>query len=388
MFSFILFLMVSFFIKTYGCTANQDNEAIMSGLLIEADFNIVNSFEDADVIIINSCTVKGVTENKIISELRNIKKKFPKKKVIISGCMAGAQEKQLKNEFSNFSFLSTQNTTKVVEVVKRIMKNDIVSFTSKGKEVKLNLPKIIKNKTVAVQISEGCADCCYFCITKLAKGHIFSFPEDQIIKEIKTRVKQGVTTIYLTSQDNSAYGLDVSKPKEIQGISGAPKSKAFPAKSKLVTLLNDITKIKGDFEVRIGMMNPTPLTAILDELVEVFKNKKIKKFIHIPVQAGSNKVLKEMNRKYTVEDFKKIINKFRKEIPGIIVSTDIIVGYPTETKADFEETVKLVKEMKFEVLNLSKFASRPGTIASKMKKLPTQEIKRRSVEIDRLYKKK
>lgn len=342
----------------------------MSGLLVEAGFNIVNSFEDADVIIINSCTVKGVTENKIISELRTIKKKFPKKKVIISGCMAGAQEKQLKQEFSNFSFLSTQNTTKVVEVARKLMKGEIISLISKGKEVKLNLPKIIKNKTVAVQISEGCADCCYFCITKLAKGHIFSFPEDQIIKEIKTRIKQGVTTIYLTSQDNSAYGLDVGK------------------KSKLTDLLNKIIKIRGDFEVRVGMMNPTPLTAILDELVEVFKNKKIKKFIHIPVQSGSNKVLKEMNRKYTVEDFKKIINKFRKEIPGITISTDIIVGYPTETKEDFEETVQLVKEMKFEVLNLSKFASRPGTVASRMKKLPTQEIKRRSVEIDRLYKKK
>lgn len=360
--------MINIFIKTYGCTANQDNEAIMSGLLIEAGFNIVNSFKEADVIIINSCTVKGVTENKIISELRAIKKSFPKTKVIISGCMAGAQERQLKKEFQNFSYLSTQNTTKIVEVVKKIMKGENASLIAKNKEIKVGLPKIVKNKTVAVQISEGCVDTCYFCITKLAKGHIFSFPEDKILDEIKTRLKQGVTTFYLTSQDNSAYGLDKSK------------------KSKLADLLNEIVNILGDFEIRIGMMNPTHLTAILDEIVEVFKNKKIKKFIHIPVQSGSNKVLREMNRKYTVEDFKKIINKFRKEIPGITVSTDIIVGYPAETKKDFNETVKLVKEMEFEVLNLSKFASRPGTIASKMKKLPTQEIKRRSVEIDKLFK--
>lgn len=361
--------MANILIKTYGCTANQDNESIMKALLLENGFELCSSLGEADLVVINSCTVKGVTENKILSGLRFIKEKFPKKKVVISGCMAGSQEKQLKKEFSEYSFLSTQNTTRIVDVAKKLMKGEVISLTAKNKEIKVGIPKVVNGKVTAIQISEGCADCCYFCITKLAKGHIFSFPEEKILGDIKKYINEGVKTIYLTSQDNSAYGLDVSK------------------RCRLVDLLRKIVEIDGDFEVRVGMMNPTHLTAILDELVEVFKDKKIRKFIHIPVQSGSNKVLKEMNRKYTVCDFKRIVSRFRDDIPGIIVSTDIIVGYPTETNADFEETVKLVKEMNFEVLNLSKFASRPGTIASKMKKIPTQEIKRRSVEIDKLFKK-
>lgn len=360
--------MVSVHIKTYGCTANQDNGAIIAGILIESGFNIVNCAEDSDVIIINSCTVKGVTENKIISELRRISK-LKDKKIVLAGCMAGAQSGKIKKEFDNIGFVSTQNVTKISDAVRRLCKNEIVSFISKAKEEKVGLPKFIdkKDKAVAVQISEGCVGNCSYCITKLAKGDLFSFSEEKIVADVKKFVGLGVKKIYLTSQDNAAYGIDVF------------------GKSKLAELLNRIVAISGDFEIRVGMMNPQHILPVLDELISVFKSPKVMKFIHIPIQSGSNKILSEMNREYSVNDFVKIVSKFRKEIPSIDVSTDIIVGYPTEKEKDFQETVNLVSDMKFDVLNLSKFASRPGTAASKLKKIPTEEIKRRSVIIHDLY---
>ena len=134
------------------------------------------------------------------------------------------------------------------------------------------------------------------------------------------------------------------------------------------------------------MMNPSGIVIYIEKLIEIYKDKKIMKFLHIPVQSGSNKVLKEMNRNYKVEDFIKIVNKFRKNIKNITISTDVIVGYPTETEKDFNETVKLIKKIRPEVLNISKFGARPGTLAAKLKPLKSEIVKERSVKLTKVYK--
>jgi len=207
---------------------------------------------------------------------------------------------------------------------------------------------------------------CSFCITKLAKGNLQSFPKEDIINEIKKRIEEGYKRINLTSTDNGCYGLDIN--------------------TSLVSLLKNITEIPGDFKIRIGMINPNYAKLYLNDLIKIYKSDKIIKFLHIPVQSGSNKILKDMNRKYKVQDFINVVSKFRKNILGINISTDIIVGYPTESEEDFEETLNLVKKIKPEVLNISKFTSRPGTKASRLKQLKTEEIKRRSVILTNLYK--
>ena len=211
-----------------------------------------------------------------------------------------------------------------------------------------------------------CLGDCSFCITKLAKGNLQSFPKEDIINEIKKRIEEGYKRINLTSTDNGCYGLDIN--------------------TSLVSLLKNITEIPGDFKIRIGMINPNYAKLYLNDLIKIYKSDKIIKFLHIPVQSGSNKILKDMNRKYKVQDFINVVSKFRKNILGINISTDIIVGYPTESEEDFEETLNLVKKIKPEVLNISKFTSRPGTKASRLKQLKTEEIKRRSVILTNLYK--
>ncbi len=360
--------MANIYIKGWGCTANQDNEAILAGLAIEAEHTLVATVEDADLIILNTCTVKATTEQKILSMVKYIEQLYPEKKIILTGCMSGAQPEQLHELQPNVSLVSTQHITEIIPVIEKMMHGEIVSLTTKRKETKLNLPKQLRKDGVGIiQIGEGCADTCYFCATKLAKGHIVSFPIQDIITQTKKYLQQNIKTIYLTSQDNGAYGLDTNKV------------------SQLAVLLQALINIEGDFQIRVGMANPRHLIPILNDLLTVYKSPKIKKFLHIPVQAGSEKVLQEMNRKHSANDFKILSTAFRKEFTDMNIATDIICGYPTETEQDFEETMKLMKETKPEVINISRFTPRPGTRAAKLKPLTSQELKRRSSLLAQSY---
>lgn len=360
--------MASVYIENYGCTANYDNGAIIAGLLAEANHNIVNDAEESDVVIINSCAVKNVTVNKIFSQIESIKKKYSDKKLVITGCMPVAEKKKLDKFLGDgVALVSTQNITEIPDVIKKILNNEQIILTNKRKEIKLGLPKLLNdNKIASVQIAEGCRSACTFCSTKLAKGNLVSYPKEKIVFEVKKYVDLGFKRINLTSTDNACYGFDLDY--------------------NLADLLKEIVIIEGDFTVRVGMGNPEHTGKYFNELIKVYKNPKIMKFVHLPVQSGSNKVLRDMKRNYTVEEFGFIVNRFREEIPGITISTDIIVGYPTETEEDFQQTVDLVKILKFEVMNISKFASRTGTYASRLKQLPTQTIKQRSVELTKVYK--
>ena len=355
--------MASILIKTFGCTANQDNEAIMAGLLLESGHSLVKDDVDADIIVVNSCVVKSATENRIFQLLKDLKDK----KIIITGCMPGAQPNRLKKIAPNASLLSTQHTTDIVYAVEKMLKGEIITLNSKRKENKAFVSKLRPKEIATIQIGEGCADICYFCQTKLAKGHIFSFPVEDIKKEVEHVVKNGYKIIYLTSQDNGAYGLDKNKI------------------SQLANLLKELIKVEGKYEIRVGMTNPRHIIPIIDDLVKVYKNDKIKKFLHIPVQSGSNKVLKEMNRKHSVDDFLVLVDKFRKEFEDFNIATDIIVGYPTENEEDFNDTIELIKKIKPEVINISKFTPRPLTKASKMKQLKSEIIKDRSKKLADVY---
>jgi MiaB/RimO family radical SAM methylthiotransferase len=175
----------------------------------------------------------------------------------------------------------------------------------------------------------------------------------------------GCKEIWLTSQDCAAYGLD--------------------ANTNLSKLLEKICKIPGDFHIRVGMGNPNHIIKILPELIEAYKNKKVFKFLHIPIQSGNDRVLKLMNRFYTVGDFKKIVKEFRKQITNLTLITDIICGFPTETEKEFEDSVKLITWLQPDAINVSMFWPRPGTIAEKMKQLSGEIKKKRSREMTKLY---
>ena len=321
------------YIETYGCAANQyDSDLIREKYSGE----FVDNAKEADLIIVNTCGVKSSTENKILARLERLKGK----KVIIAGCLPKMIRAKLKRMFPDFELMdSVKLEPKILNFVKEVQ---------------------------PIVVSRGCLGACTYCATKNARGNLHSYPIKNVVERVKDAVKKGAKKILLTSEDMSCYGKDI-------GVN-------------LADLLKEIVKIPGDFEVRVGMMNPTFALEFLDDLVKVFKNEKIIKFLHIPVQSGNDVVLKRMNRAYAVEDFEKIVDYFRNEIPEIIISTDIICGFPGETEKQFEDSLNLIKKVEPEVLNISKFYPRPGTPAKNMKQLSTRTIKERSIRMSKLFK--
>lgn len=339
-------------IETYGCSSNKADSNIIRNIL-KSKYKIINS-DKADIIILLTCYVKLTTQNKMISRIKKLTEE--NKKIIIAGCMPEIDIKTIKKIASKATVLGPKYIDKIEKAIRG------KSFTGKRKLNKAKLSKIPPDKIYTLKIAEGCNNICSYCCAKIARGDIYSFNQKDILNEIKKAVKK-YKVIHITAQDTAAYGLDKYK------------------KSKLPELINKITKIEGNFKIRIGMMNPSNTLPVLKELINSYKNKKVIRFLHIPVQSGSDKILKNMNRKYKVKDFKKIVNTFRKEIPEIHISTDIIAGYPTETEKDFQKTLELLKEIKPEVLNVSKFAPRPRTKAKKLKQLKTEIIKERTKRI-------
>ncbi|MBW2971304.1 tRNA (N(6)-L-threonylcarbamoyladenosine(37)-C(2))-methylthiotransferase [Candidatus Woesearchaeota archaeon] len=337
--------MPNIYLETYGCSANQNDSEIMAGILESAGCVIVLKPELADVIIVNTCIVKGKTLSNMYNVLGKFHSEFPEVKLIIAGCLP---QTELELPF-DASTIGPHNIKDIALVVARALEGRIVNATDNSFETKLGLPKIKRNKAInIVQILEGCYGNCAYCIVKQAKPTLHSFPQKDILKEINSGLRNGAKEIWLTSQDNSAYGLDENDT------------------TKLPELLNEIDKIPGKFLVRVGMMNPNNLLPVLDETIEAFKSEKIFKFIHIPVQSGNDDVLKLMGRKYSIEDFTAIIKAFRRKIPKITLSTDIICGFPGESEAQFHDSVKLVLETKPDIVNISRFTPMPNTKAEEM----------------------
>ena len=354
------------FFESYGCTANHNSTEIMKGLVRQAGFNITSNLNYADLIIINSCIVKEPTEEKIRRRIQDLLK--DKKRIILAGCMPRLNREKL---FSNNLFLlDTSQTKNLINLIQDIYSNayEEGKYLQHRNEIKLNLPKISKEKLIGItQISEGCLGKCAYCITRFAKGKLFSYPQEEIIKSVKSDLDAGAKEIWITSQDCANYGND-------------------DGKHSLPELLNEILLIKNNFHLRLGMCNPDNVLKILPELIELYKNKKMFKFLHVPVQSGSNKILKSMKRNYSKEDFLKIIYAFKKEFPEIHISTDVIVGFPGETEDDFQQTFDLVKEIKPETINVSKFWPRPKTLAEKMQpQIDSETKKQRAIKILKLH---
>lgn len=356
---------MSIYIETFGCTFNQADSQIMAGLLQEKGWKIVSSPENAEVIILNTCYVKHPTEQKVKNRILNIQNQFPEKKLIISGCMVEIDPEKLEKFAPGAGWIGPHKIKSTPDVVKSILDGQNIRITGYDKDLKVCLPKIRSNPLIhIIQICEGCHGNCSYCCTRFARGSLQSYPPDLLRLEAENAVSEGCVEIQLTAQDTAAYGKDTG--------------------DSLSNLINQVTTIRGDFRVRVGMMHPKSMMNDVDGIINAFKNPKVYRFLHIPLQSGNDGVLHDMNREHTVDEFKTIITKFKEKIPDISIATDVIVGYPTEGDDAFKDTLDVIEEIKPDFLHISKYKHRPGTRASLLNEIDHKTMKKRSKKLNEL----
>jgi threonylcarbamoyladenosine tRNA methylthiotransferase CDKAL1 len=355
------------FVKNFGCSSNVADGEVLAGCLFEAGFQLGTSESEADVIIYNTCAVKGPTENRIIDAIKHAPKD---KKIVVSGCLPKISFERLLRETHFDGAIGPAVGREIVDVVKRVLAGEKVTSLSSVKDSpKLNLPTQKSNPVVSiVPVNYGCLGSCTYCCVVLARGHLRSCSIKEVVERVRSDYAGCTKEFWITSQDTACYGRDLS--------------------TDLAALLEALVKVKGDFRVRVGMMTPNGVTEMQSRLITAFDNNKIFKFLHLPVQSGDDAVLQYMRRFYSAEEFKRTVNTFRNEFPQLTLATDIIVGFPGETEEAFQNTLKLLEEVKPDIVNVSKFFARPKTIAARMKDglVDKEETKRRSTATAELSK--
>mmetsp|Transcript_12150 Transcript_12150/g.15747 ORF Transcript_12150/g.15747 Transcript_12150/m.15747 type:complete len:487 (+) Transcript_12150:61-1521(+) len=355
--------------QTFGCAHNISDGEYMKGALKTYGYTVTDKREDAQVWVINSCTVKDPSQASFMRVVTEGKDKG--KGVVVAGCVPQADRK-LKG-LEDVSMIGVSQIENIVSVVEDTAKGNTVKMLGKAKALpSLSMPKIRKNRLIEiVPVSTGCLGSCTYCKTKHARGKLGSYTLEALETRIKNVLQEGeVREIWLASEDTGAYGRDLG--------------------TNIAELLKRLCKTVEQYGseetmLRLGMTNPPYMMAHLDQIAEALRHQNVFKFLHIPVQSGSDNVLEGMNREYTCKEFRRVCDFLLKYVPGMTIATDIICGFPGETEEDFQETMQLVKDYKFPVLNISKFYARPGTPAAKMKRVPTEIAKRRSKELTELF---
>lgn len=347
--------MAKIFVEAYGCSASFSDSEMISGLIANGGHTLVQSASESDLNVIVTCSVKDATANKMIHRIKSL----TKKPLVVAGCLPKAEKATVEKFSENASMLGPNSLGKTLQVIESTLKGGKEIALKDSDLSKVGLPKVRLNPVVGiVEIANGCMSECTFCQTKLSKGDLQSYRIGDIVRQVEIEIQDGCKEVWLTSTDNGCYGFDIG--------------------TDLPSLINTVAEIPHDFKVRVGMMNPMYMARIKDSLIESFENNKVYKFLHIPVQSGSNKVLNDMKRGHTAETFREIVFKARSQFPDFTISTDIIVGFPSETEKDFERTVDLIKETRPDVVNLSKYSARPGTEAAEWEQIDVSEVKRRS----------
>jgi len=329
------------YIESYGCTYNHADarrlEAILEGLGCR-----LTGPDEADAVIINTCTVIGATERKMLRRLAA----FADRDLYVTGCMPLVQRELINS-------VCTAHVIHPDEIHERASGVGSPGAGAIG----------------VVQVASGCVGRCSYCITRLARGRLKSAPPEEILDAVRGLVRSGAFEIQLTGQDVAAWGLD--------------RGESLP------DLLQAITEIPGRFAVRLGMMHPAPVLRILDPLIDAYASEKMFRFLHLPVQSGSDAVLERMQRGYRAADVIRIVDAFRERYPDMMISSDFITGFPGETDEEFRQTLDLLRRAAFVKVNITRYSRRPGTPAAALKDLPERIRKDRSrallAEANRIY---
>ena len=331
-------------IRTFGCQMNFHDSEKMAGLLKSNGYAVTEDTKDADIIIFNTCSIREKAEQKFYSELgkiKSLKKRRPSLKIVVAGCIAQQEGQKILDRAPYVDYvIGPQNISFLNEIIESGSK----IFTEENQNIgNINLPAERKNKVKAwVNIMYGCNNFCSYCVVPYTRGREISRDSQSIINEIKELSNQGCKEVTLLGQNVNSYKNDLNFPE----------------------LLKEINKIKGIERIRFVTSHPKDLS---DDVIYAIKElDKVCEHIHLPLQSGSSRILNLMNRKYTYDEYMHKIERLKKEIPEIAITSDIIAGFPQETDEDHMETIRALNSIEFDGIFAFKYSNRPNTKASKM----------------------
>lgn len=351
-----------YFVRTYGCQMNEHDGERVKGVLSKEGMIETENIEEASVIILNTCAIRENAHDKVFGFLGLVKKLKETHDILLGICGCMAQEESVVNEImSKYKYVDfvfgTHNLNNMINVINERInsgKQNIEVYSELG-SICEGIPEKRESKYSAwVDIQLGCDKFCTYCIVPYTRGTQRSRKKENIIEEVEKLKNEGYLEVTLLGQNVNAYGKDLYE------------------NYTLANLLEDVSKTEIP-RIRFVTSHPWDFT---DEMIEVIKKyDNVMPYVHLPIQSGSDRILKLMGRKYTIEEYLKLYNKIRKEVKGVSITTDIIVGFPGETEEDFEETLKIVNECKFDGAFTFAFSPREGTPAAKLKDNTTLEEK-------------
>ena len=359
-------VMLRYFIWTIGCQMNKAESQQIAGYLDSVGHQVATSFSNADLVILNTCVVRQSAENKVLGTLgllKGLKNKHPDLQILVTGCLVDSDTQELKRRFPHVDLLFKPGDYP-----------ELIAWGQKqGIPIEQRLLRYARNDTwmapppcAFIPIIQGCDNFCSYCIVPYRRGREVSRPLKEIVCEVEELVRRGIKEVTLLGQNVDSYGHDL------------------PGHPDLADLLNELSSI--DDLVRIRFLTNHPKDMSLKLIDTMASLSKVCEHLELPVQSGDNDILRAMRRGYTVERYRELVHNIRRNIPQISLSTDIIVGFPGETEEQFEHSLSLVKEMRFDVIHVAVYSPRPGTIAWReyQDNIPSEVKKERLNKIEEL----
>jgi len=348
------------YLCTFGCQMNEHDSERVRDLFLKEGYSVVNEVDEADVVLFNTCSVRRHAEERaygMVGRLKDLKEKRPWMIIGILGCMAEAEKDEIFKKLPHVDFLcGPADLDAVIDIVNRIRQGAGRIMRLGGYKTR-RLPKFSKDrytdKNAYVKIMEGCNNFCSYCIVPYVRGPERSRPLDEILDEIDCLIDNGVKQITLLGQNVNSYGKDLKKGTDFVGLL-----------ESVDRLIQRRSQQKKSDIIKVDFITSHPKDAGINLFKAMADLKSISKKLHLPMQSGSNRILKRMDRGYTIERYTKLVGEFRRIVKDAILTTDIIVGFPGEREEDFEKTMEVLKDIRFDAAYIFKYSPRPFTKAS------------------------